>query len=103
LDWHDPFGAHEGLAIVIARLGILAVASGYYSSEPTEERFPRDFDDSTKAGIVLAMVGEAAALLGPLRGKFRNEKPPGILRAERLSQFRADRWRAVRNSAAHVS
>src|SRR5262245_33739234 len=51
----DPLGAHGGLVIVVALLGIVAVASGYYSSEPTEERFLHYYDDPTKAGIVLAM------------------------------------------------
>ena len=52
---HDPLGAQGALVMVAAIAGIFFVISGYYLSEPTEERHYHYYDDPTKAGIILAM------------------------------------------------
>src|SRR4029077_3037732 len=58
----DLLGAHGALIMVVAIAGVFGVISGYYSPEPTEERFNDYYDEPSKIGIILSMGWAVAGM-----------------------------------------
>ena len=58
----DLLGAHGALIMIVAIAGVFGVISGYYSPEPTEERFNDYYDEPSKIGIILSMGWAVAGM-----------------------------------------